>query len=86
MYYAVGALIGGLCGGRVQYSSLVRSGFSTTSGDLLFTGADLIALPTLHLSGAHTDFLDNSYPTPFAALFVYEAMMEHVRRVVRVIL
>ncbi len=86
VHYAFGALMGGLYGGLAEYSSIARSGFGTTFGSVLFTGADLVAVPVMRLSGAPTDSSAGSYATPFAAHLVYGATTELVRRVVRFIL
>jgi putative membrane protein len=86
VHYAFGAIMGGVYGGLAEYSSLARSGFGTTFGSALFTGADLIAVPALHLSGAPTDSPASSYATPLAAHLVYGATTELVRRIIRRIL
>lgn len=86
VHYAFGALMGGVYGGFAEYSSVARSGFGTTFGGVLFAGADLIAVPALHFSGAPTDSPVDSYATPFAAHLVYGATTELVRRFVRLIL
>jgi putative membrane protein len=86
VHYAFGAIMGGVYGGLAEYSSLARSGFGTTFGSALFTGADLVAVPALKLSGAPTDSPASSYATPLAAHLVYGATTELVRRIVRSIL
>ncbi|QHN02522.1 DUF1440 domain-containing protein [Granulicella sp. WH15] len=86
VHYAFGALMGGLYGGLAEYSPLVRSGFGTSFGGVLFTGADLIAVPAFKLSGAPTEFPASAYATPFAAHIVYGATTELVRRIVRAVL
>jgi putative membrane protein len=78
--------MGGVYGGLGEYSSLARSGFGTTFGSVLFTGADLVAVPALSLSGAPTDSPASSYATPLAAHLVYGATTELVRRIIRRIL
>ncbi len=86
VHYAFGALMGGLYGGLAEYSTFARSGFGTTFGGILFTGADLVAVPALHLSGAPTDSPVGSYAAPFAAHLLYGATTELVRRAIRFIL
>jgi len=86
VHYAFGALMGGLYGGLAEYSSVARSGFGTTFGSALFTGADLIAVPAFKLSGSSADAPVSSLVTPFAAHIVYGTTTELVRRVVRRIL
>ncbi len=83
VHYAFGALMGGLYGGFAEYSSLARSGFGTVFGSVLFTGADLLAVPALHLSGAPAESPVDSYATPLVSHLVYGATTELVRRVIR---
>lgn len=82
VHYTFGALMGGLYGLLAEYSSAVRSGFGTTFGSALFTGADLLAVPALNLSGSPTD-QPSALATPFASHLVYGATTELVRRLVR---
>jgi putative membrane protein len=86
VHYAFGAIMGGIYGGLAEYSPAVRSGFGTTFGSALFTGADLLAVPALKLGGAPTDLSASALATPFAAHVVYGATTELVRRIVRAIL
>lgn len=85
VHYTFGALMGGLYGLLAEYSGAVRSGFGTTFGSVLFTGADLLAVPALNLSGSPTA-QPSALATPFAAHLVYGATTELVRRTVRKLL
>jgi len=53
---------------------------------LVVKGADLVAVPALHLSGSSDDAPVSSLATPFAAHLVYGVTTEAVRRLVRAIL
>ncbi len=86
VHYAFGALMGGLYGGHAEYSPLVRSGFGTTFGAVLFGGADLVAVPSLNLSGSPSDAPAATLLTPFVTHLVYGVTTELVRRSVRTIL
>ena len=86
VHYTFGALMGALYGGLAEYSPAVRSAFGTTFGSVLFTGADLFAVPALHLSGSPADQPKSALATPFAAHLVYGATTELVRRIVRQII
>ena len=86
VHYAFGAIMGGIYGGLAEYSPLVRSGFGTSFGSVLFATADLIAVPALHLSGSSADAPASSYAVPYAAHVVYGVTTELVRRFVRLIL
>lgn len=55
-------------------------------GGILFTDADLVAVPALHLSSASTDSPVGSYAAPFAAHLLYGATTDLVRRAIRFIL
>lgn len=82
VHYAFGALMGALYGVGAEYSSMVRAGFGTVFASALFAGADLWAVPTLHLSGS-SDTSVSSLATPFSAHVVYGVTTEGVRRLVR---
>ena len=86
VHYAFGALMGGVYGGLAEYCPIVRSGFGTAFGSVLFTGADLMAVPAFGLSGSSAGAPLSSLANPFAAHAVYGVTTELVRRVVRVIL
>jgi len=83
VHYAFGALTGGLYGGLAEYSSAVRSGFGTSFGSVLFSGADLLAVPAFNLAPSPTDQPASALASPFAAHVVYGATTEFVRRIVR---
>lgn len=86
VHYTFGALMGGLYGGLAEYSPLVRSGFGTTFGSVLFIGGDLVAVPAFGLSKPIDEFPATSYAGPFTAHLVYGATTELMRRVFRAIL
>jgi len=83
VHYAFGALAGGVYGGLAEYSELTRSGFGTTFGSALFTIADLLAVPALHLSPPVDQQPKAALATPFTAHIVYGVTTELVRRIVR---
>jgi putative membrane protein len=83
VHYVFGALTGGLYGGLAEYSRTVSSGFGTSFGGVLFSGADLLAVPALRLAPSPTDQPVSALASPFAAHIVYGATTELVRRVVR---
>ena len=84
VHYAFGGLMGALYGLAAEYSSLARAGFGTAFAGALFAGADLWAVPALHLSGSTGDAPVSSLATPFAAHMVYGVTTEGVRRLLRV--
>jgi uncharacterized membrane protein YagU involved in acid resistance len=86
VHYAFGTLMGGLYGAAAEYSRTARSGNGTLFGAALFTGADLIAVPALHLSSASGPEPASSLATPYAAHLVYGVTTEFVRRLVRAVL
>jgi putative membrane protein len=83
VHYVFAALMGGVYGGLAEYSSFVRSGFGTTFGSALFTGADMFAVPALHLAPPLAETPVETLATPFAAHLVYGATTELVRRLIR---
>ena len=86
VHYAFGALTGGLYGGLAEYSSKVTSGFGTSFGGVLFSTADLLAVPVLNLAPSPSDQPASALATPFAAHIVYGATTEFVRRILRSLL
>jgi putative membrane protein len=86
VHYAFGALVGGLYGGLSEYSEWVRSGFGTMYGTAVFAGADLVAVPALHLSPPLSESKPKTLATPFAAHLVYGVTTELLRRALRAIL
>jgi putative membrane protein len=86
VHYAFGAIMGGVYGGLAEYSSAARSGFGTTFGSVLFTGADLIAVPAFKLSPPLSEQPAKALASPFAAHLVYGVTTELVRRFVRLLL
>jgi putative membrane protein len=85
VHYAFGALTGALYGGLAEYSAAVRSGFGTSFGGVLFSTADLLAVPALKLAPSPADQPASAQASPFAAHIVYGATTELVRRIVRAI-
>jgi uncharacterized membrane protein YagU involved in acid resistance len=83
VHYAFGTVMGGLYGAAAEYSRIARSGNGTLFGAALFTGADLVAVPALHLSSASEDAPASSLSSPYAAHLVYGMTTEFVRRLVR---
>jgi putative membrane protein len=86
VHYAFGALTGGLYGGLAEYSSKVTSGFGTSFGGVLFSTADLLAVPALNLGPSPSDQPASALATPFAAHIIYGATTELVRRILRSLL
>lgn len=86
VHYGFGALMGGLYGGLAEHSSAVRAGFGTAFGTVLFAGADLVAVPALHLSPPVKESPPKTLATPFAAHLVYGLTTELLRRVFRAVL
>jgi hypothetical protein len=78
-HYAFGVLSGGIYGGLAEYSGIVRSGFGTSYGGVLFS----TAAPVLGISALETDQPSSS---PIAAHVIYGVTTELVRRVVRAVL
>ena len=83
VHYAFGALAGGVYGGLAEYSSAVTSGFGTSFGGILFSGADLLAVPAFKLGPSPADAPPSALASPFAAHIVYGVTTELVRRIVR---
>lgn len=86
VHYTFGALMGGVYGAIAEELPLTTTGFGTAFGVALFTGADLIAVPALNLSGSSGEQPVSSLATPFAAHLVYGAATETVRRLMRALL
>jgi uncharacterized membrane protein YagU involved in acid resistance len=85
VHYAFGALMGACYGALAESTPAVTSGAGAAFGSALFTGADLVAVPALKLSGSGESSIA-SLATPFAAHLVYGMTTEAVRRVIRAIL
>ncbi|MEA2541434.1 MAG: putative rane protein [Acidobacteriaceae bacterium] len=83
VHYAFAALAGGLYGGLAEYSSTVRSGFGTSFGGVLFSTADVMAVPAFDLGPSAADKPASALASPFAAHIVYGVTTELVRRIVR---
>lgn len=86
VHYSFGALMGGLYGGLAEYSDIAKAGFGTAFGSALFAGADLLAVPALHLGPSPTEQPAKAQAPHFAAHLVYGATTELVRRFARAVL
>jgi putative membrane protein len=86
VHYAFGALMGGIYGALAEYSPIATSGFGTGFGTVLFTGADLLAVPALNLAPSPMHQRATAQVPHFAAHLVYGAATELVRRLTRSIL
>lgn len=86
VHYAFGAVMGGVYGALAERVPSTTAGFGTGFGSALFAGADLLAVPALHLSQSNGDEPVSSLATPFAAHLVYGLTTEAVRRLVRALL
>jgi putative membrane protein len=83
VHYAFGGLMGALYGLASEFSPITTAGFGTAFAGALFAGADLWAVPALHLSGSTGDAPVSSLATPFGAHIVYGVTTEAVRKVIR---
>jgi putative membrane protein len=83
VHYAFGALAGGFYGGLAEYSSTVTSGFGTSFGGMLFSTADLLAVPVFNLGSSPAGQPASPLASPFAAHIVYGVTTELVRRIMR---
>jgi putative membrane protein len=86
VHYAFGGLIGAIYGGLAEQWPSVRSGFGTTFGSVLFTGADLFAVPAFGLGPSPTEQPTTAQVSPWAAHLVYGITTELVRRTTRALL
>jgi putative membrane protein len=86
VHYAFGALTGAIYGGLAEYSPSVTSGFGTSFGGVLFSTADMLAVPALKLAPSPADQPASAQASPFAAHIIYGATTELVRRIVRALL
>lgn len=85
VHYAFGALMGGLYGGLAERMPAATAGQGTAFGSTLFVGADLVAVPSLHLSSSSSSSA-SALLVPFAAHLVYGLTTEAVRQLVRSVL
>jgi putative membrane protein len=83
VHYAFGALSGALYGGLAEYSPTVTSGFGTGFAGVLFSTADLLAVPALRLAPSPANQPASAHASPFAAHIVYGITTELVRRALR---
>ena len=85
VHYGFGALMGGLYGALTECTGQTKRGFGTAFGAALFVGADIMAVPALHLSPPNSTQKPSALAAPFAAHLVYGATTELVRRAVRAV-
>jgi len=86
VHYTFGALMGGTYGGLAEYLPIVRAGFGTSFGSVLFAGADLVAVPALKLAPPPNQEPKSTLSKHFAAHIVYGGTTEFVRRIARAVL
>jgi uncharacterized membrane protein YagU involved in acid resistance len=86
VHYSFGSIMGGIYGAVAEVAPGTTAGLGAAFGAALFTGADLIAVPALNLSGSSEEQPVSSLATPFAAHLVYGATTEAIRRLVRALL
>ncbi len=86
VHYAFGAAMGGVYGALAEYAPATRAGFGIAFAGALFTGADLVAVPALKLSGTDSDAPASTLASPFAAHLVYGIATAGVRRIVRALI
>jgi uncharacterized membrane protein YagU involved in acid resistance len=86
VHYAFGALMGGVYGGMVEWSSSVQTGYGALFGSALFVGADEVAVPALGLGKPPTQQPVSEQISHWAGHVVYGATVELVRCGVRQIL
>jgi putative membrane protein len=86
VHYAFGAFMGAIYGGLAELWPGVRSGFGTTFGSILFTGADLVAVPALKVGPSPIDQPIRAQVSPWAAHLIYGITPELVRRATRAVL
>lgn len=83
VHYGFGALMGGLYGALAEVMPSVKAGFGTTFASALFTGADIIAVPTLKLGKPADEQKPGALAEYYLAHVVYGASTELVRRLIR---
>jgi putative membrane protein len=86
VHYAFGAIAGGVYGALAEVTPAVTSGFGTSFGSVLFTGADALAIPAFKLSIPLKETPPSSLAAPFAAHLVYGISTELIRRLIRKVL
>jgi putative membrane protein len=86
VHYAFGGMVGAVYGGLAEIWPGIRGGCGTTFGAILFTGADLIAVPVLNLGPSPEDQPATAQAAPLAAHLVYGVATELVRWTARALL
>lgn len=80
--YAIGALAGGAYGFAVEILPSVRRGYGTAYSNLLFLGGSQAVLPWLNL-GARQKVTSPAHANDLSAPFLYGAVLETTRRILR---
>ncbi len=83
VHYAVGALAGGAYGLTAEFLPAVRAGFGTGYASLLFLGGSEALLPWLNLGPKPQKVPAAAHAGGLSAHFVYGAVLETTRRVLR---
>ena len=82
LHYAIGALAGGAYGFAVEILPVVRRGYGTGYSNLLFLGGSQAMLPWLNL-GTRQKIPSSAHASGLSAAFIYGAVLETTRRVLR---
>jgi putative membrane protein len=83
VHYAFGAIMGGIYGGLAECAPGIAAGSGISFGTVLFTGADLFAVPALGLSANPAQQPASKLASPFVAHIVYGVTTDLVRRLLR---
>ncbi len=83
VHWAMGTLSGALYGGIAEVVPLASAGAGTLFGSAVWAGADEIALPALGFSEPPAAFPPHKHAQWLAAHFVYGAVTDGVRRLIR---
>jgi hypothetical protein len=82
VHYAIGALAGGAYGFAAEILPVVRRGYGTGYSNLLFLGGSQAMLPWLNL-GARQKVPAAIHANGLSAAFIYGAVLETTRRILR---
>jgi hypothetical protein len=82
VHYAIGALAGGAYGFAAEILPVVRRGYGTGYSNLLFLGGSQAMLPWLNL-GARQKVPPAIHANGLSAAFIYGAVLETTRRILR---
>jgi len=83
VHYAMGATSGAVYGAMAEVAPVVTAGEGTAFGTAVWLVADEVSLPALGLSKPPTSIPLSTHVYALASHFVYGAVTEAVRRVVR---